>query len=88
MYNIPEPEGSPALTSDQARRVRPTFLTKSHPQESASFRECMAFTRRNATGQAEGILGPTSLSWSVYREMALLAGSGRRGFGLHSCKPS
>ena len=77
MYNIPESEGSPTLVNGQARRVRPTFLTKRHQQESANFRECMAFTRRNAAGQAEGIFGPTSLSWSVYREMALLAGGGR-----------
>lgn len=45
--------------------------------QHARFRACLDYVRRHAAGEIEGILGPGSLSWSVYRETVLLVGGGR-----------
>jgi uncharacterized protein (DUF2236 family) len=39
------------------------------------YRECVAYARAEAAGPVEGLYGPRSVTWTLYREVALLAGS-------------
>src|SRR5688572_15072888 len=43
-------------------------------QDSADFQACMAYVREHATGEVEGLFGPESVSWTIFREPAVLLG--------------
>jgi len=41
-------------------------------QDSADFQACMAYVREHAAGEVEGLFGPESVSWTIFREPAVL----------------
>src|SRR5262245_44376494 len=41
-------------------------------QDSADFQVCLAYVREHAAGEVEGVFGPESVSWTIFREPAVL----------------
>ena len=62
--------------SSHASAPSPQVEIQSSPY-GRGFRQCLAYVRSEAAGEVEGILGPRSLSWAIYRENALFAGGSR-----------
>jgi uncharacterized protein (DUF2236 family) len=56
-----------------ARRPRDGKSSRNHPEDEA-FRRCLTYVREHAAGEVEGLYGPDSVMWKMYREHTILVG--------------
>ena len=56
-----------AFTREDLRRI---------DEDAARFDECLRYLHANAAGPVEGVYGPGSVMWTIFRETVVLAGGG------------
>lgn len=68
-------------------RSMPPDVQQQHDQDSEHFRKCLDYLRERAAGEPEGIYGPGSMTWVLYREPVILLG-GLRAILLQIAHPA
>ncbi len=68
-------------------RSMPPEVQQQHSQDSEHFRKCLDYLREHSAGELEGIYGPGSMTWELYREPVILIG-GLRAILLQIAHPA